>query len=258
MNKPSNFRWLITAFLAIVIQFHSAAQPLRIAVAANAQGLIKKLQADFKKKTGIETEVIIGASGKLTAQIINGAPYDVFLSADTGFPNQLFAQGFGLSKPKVYALGSLIVCGNKATDLNHWQRVLAGNSVKKIAIANPKIAPYGKAAEEALKFYGLNDKVNGKIVYGESISQVNTYIQTAVVNVGFTTEAFLYEHSDKSKLRWERVDQKSYNDIAQAVILLTHSKKTKLTEATRFYDYLSSPAAKKIIGANGYHLPNKN
>lgn len=251
---------ILTILTLLVFQsifFVSSAQTLRIAVAANAQGVIKKLQADFKKRTGFESEVIIGASGKLTTQIINGAPYDIFLSADTEFPDKLYAEGFGLAKPKIYALGSLIVCGFRNENMANWQALMASEKVKKIAIANPKTAPYGKAATESLKFYKLEAKTIGKLVFGESISQINTYLQTEVVDIGFTTEAFLYDHVDKSKLRWSRVDEKSYTRIEQSVILLTHAKKSGMTVAQRFYNYLSSSPARKIIGASGYHLPKK-
>lgn len=245
------FSFLLSAFLGL----NSTAQTLRIAVAANAQGVIRKLQADFKRQTGIETTVIVGASGKLTAQIMNGAPFDVFLSADTEFPDRLYQAGFGIQKPKIYALGSLVVCGNVKGDLKNWQKLLTSEPVSKIAIANPKIAPYGKAAEQALKFYGLAQQVNPKLLFGESISQVNTYLQTGVVTIGFTTEAFLYEPNTPSQLKWARVDQKSYGEIAQSAILLTFAKKGKLAAATKFYNYLYSASARKIIGNNGYHLP---
>jgi molybdate transport system substrate-binding protein len=248
-------RYLLAFLLSAFLGFNCTAQTLRIAVAANAQGVIKKLQADFKKQTGIETEVIIGASGKLTAQIMNGAPFDVFLSADTEFPEKLYQAGFGLQKPKIYALGSLVVCGNIKGELKNWQKLLTSDQLSKIAIANPKIAPYGKAAEQALKFYGLTHQVNAKLVFGESISQVNTYLQTGVVAIGFTTEAFLYEPNTPSGLKWARVDQRSYEEIAQSAILLTFAKKGKLAAATRFYNYLYSASAKKIIRTNGYHLP---
>jgi molybdate transport system substrate-binding protein len=248
---------LRASFLVLLVFLGNqiVAQPLRIAVAANAQGLIKKLQADFKKKTGIVTEVIIGSSGKLFTQIKNGAPYDLFLSADTSFPNQLYSDGFGLKKPIVYALGSLIICGSKELDVNNWQNILISPKIKKIAIANPKTAPYGKAAEESLFFYKLNEKVKPKLIQGESISQVSTYLQTGAVSIGFTTEAFLYENSNKSHLKWARIDQNSYSPIAQGAILLKHAQKEQLAEATRFFNYLSTPAARKIISSNGYHLP---
>lgn len=233
-----------------------SAQPLRIAVAANAQGLIKKLQVDFKRQTGINFEIIVGASGKLTTQIKNGAPYDVFLSADTQFPNQLYADGFGLKKPFTYAMGSLIICGSGNLNIENWQQLLSSKQIKKIAIANPKTAPYGKAAQETLAFYKLNTiALQQKLVQGESISQVNTYLQTGAVSIGFTTEAFLYENSNNSRLKWARIDAKSYQPIAQGAILLKHAEKGKLAEATRFVTYLTSVSARKIIGSSGYHLP---
>ncbi|RYD77976.1 MAG: molybdate ABC transporter substrate-binding protein [Sphingobacteriales bacterium] len=255
MTSRKLFYVVLHLVILMAANFNSSAQKLRIAVAANAQGVIKKLQADFKKRTGIETEAIIGASGKLTAQIMNGAPYEVFLSADTEFPEKLFNGGFGLVKPKIYALGSLIVCGSAKGDFKNWQAFLTIETVKRIAIANPKTAPYGRAAEESLKFYNLDSKVKSKLVFGESISQINTYLQTGVVNIGFTTESFLYENGNKSGLKWERVDQKSYSKIEQAVILLSYAKKSGNVNAQKFYDYLSSSSAKKIIASNGYHLP---
>lgn len=258
MIKFLKFSGIFFSFLVLMLlPYAVAAQTLRIAVAANAQGVIQKLQADFKKQTGIGIEVIVGASGKLTAQIMNGAPYDIFLSADTEFPEKLYQEGFAIQKPKIYALGSLIVCGHVEGDFKNWQKLLVDAQTVKIAIANPKIAPYGKAAEQALKFYKLTDRVSSKLVFGESISQVNTYLQTAVVRIGFTTEAFLYEQKSKKQVKWARVDQKSYEQIAQSAVLLSYAKKGKLADATRFYNYLYSAAARKIIAANGYHLPQQ-
>jgi molybdate transport system substrate-binding protein len=249
---------LINSILLILLVLQTypiSAQPLRIAVAANAQGLIKKLQADFKKQSGITFEIVIGASGKLTTQIKNGAPYDVFLSADTQFPNQLYANGFGLNKPFTYAMGSLIICGSGNLNIKDWQELLGSKQIKKIAIANSKTAPYGKAAQECLAYYKLDDAVRSKIVQGESISQVNTYLQTGAVSIGFTTEAFLYENSNNSRLKWARIDAKSYQPIAQGALLLKHAGKGNLAEATRFVNYLTSVSARKIIGSSGYHLP---
>ncbi len=239
----------------LLIQFQTYAQIVRVAVAANAQAVIKKMQADFKKRTNIDIEVISGASGKLTTQIMNGAPYDVFLSADTEFPTKLFKAGYGIEKPKIYALGSLIICGTVQGDIKKWQQILSTNAVKKVAIANPQTAPYGRAAQQSLKFYNLENSIKLKLVFGESISQVNTYLQTGVVNLGFTTESFLYENGFNAKLKWTRIDQISYQKIEQAVILLSNAKKSGIN-AVKFYEYLSSASARKILNSNGYHLPN--
>ena len=247
-------------FLCLVIVLMSArlpeqSLPLRLAVAANAQFVIKALQADFKKKTGIETEAVIGSSGKLAAQIKNGAPYDLFLSADMEFPETLFKDGLGATAPKEYASGNLIVCSKSGLDLKNWRALLTQESIRKIALANPALAPYGKAAEQALRHYGLWDGVKAKLVYGESISQVNTYITTGTVELGFTSESLVYEHPEKEKLQWARVDGSVYEKIRQGFLVLRHAREGNYAKALQFSEYLSSPAAKQILKRSGYQTP---
>jgi molybdate transport system substrate-binding protein len=242
-------------FLLLVLSLAAQAQPLRVAVAANAQFVMKALQADFKKKTGIETEVIAGSSGKLMAQIKNGAPYDVFLSADMDFPKILYKEGFGINKPKVYALGSLIVCGTSDLDVKNWKKLVAGTNTNKIAIANPALAPYGKAAEQSLRHYRLWDKIKSKMVLGENISQVNTYISTGVVSLGFTTEAFVYENPEGAKLKWAKIDPRVYDEIEQGMLILAYAKKGSYDKALKFFSYLQSPAARQLFKKNGYRIP---
>ena len=242
----------------LVILFWSSvviAQPLRVAVAANAQFVMKSLQSDFKNKTGITIETIVGSSGKLSAQIKNGAPFDFFLSADMDFPNALYRDGMGLNKPKVYALGSLIVCNTVGLDIQNWKSFLSGNKINKIAIANPALAPYGKAAEETLRHYGLWDKVRTKIVLAESIAQVNTYITTGVVSLGFTTAAFLHENRESGKLKWQKVDPKVYAPIKQGMLVLIHAKKGNYDKAMKFYNYLQSAEARQLLISRGYSIP---
>ncbi|MEO6001147.1 MAG: molybdate ABC transporter substrate-binding protein [Chitinophagaceae bacterium] len=236
----------------ICLDAFAQSQPLRLAVAANAQFVVKALQADFKTKTGIETQVIIGSSGNLTTQIKNGAPFDMFLSADMDFPNNLYKEGFGTAKPKEYALGSLVVCSNQNLDIKNWRLLLTGDDIKKIAVANPAVAPYGKAAEEALRYYALWDKSLLKLVFGESISQVNTYITTGAVSLGFTTEALIYEYPGKDKLTWVKVDENVYGKIRQGLIVLNYSRKGNYEKAMKFFNYISSPAAKDILKKFGY------
>jgi molybdate transport system substrate-binding protein len=242
-------------FLFLMLSLTAQAQPLRVAVAANAQFVLKALQADFKKKTGIAIQMIAGSSGKLTAQIKNGAPYDIFLSADMDFPKTLYNEGFGANRPKVYALGSLIVCSTSGLDVKNWRSLLVTDKVKKIAIANPALAPYGKAARQVLRNYGLWDKINTKMVLGESISQVNTYIAAGAVSLGFTTEALIYESPDAAKLKWLKVDHKAYNEIKQGMLILAYAKKGNYHKAIKFFNYLQSPAARQLFVKNGYRIP---
>jgi len=230
----------------------SFAQNIKVAVAANLSAVIKALGQDFKQKTGITIEPIVGASGNLTTQVKNGAPFDVFLSADMDFPSTLFKDGFSAKKPVVYARGSLIICSSQDIGFDNWERVLLTNRIKKIAIANPSIAPYGKAANEVLKQKGILDNVQNKIVTGESISQVNTYITTGVAEVGFTTQALVKEPANKFKLYWALIDPKSYAPIEQGMVLLKHGETN--ADAKKFYDYVLSPAAKAIFKEYGYHV----
>ncbi|MBS1528132.1 MAG: molybdate ABC transporter substrate-binding protein [Bacteroidetes bacterium] len=231
----------------------SFAQNLRVAVAANLQGVIKVLGKDFKDKTGIEIEPIIGSSGNLSTQIKNGAPYDIFLSADMTFPENLFKEGFSVTKPAVYAYGSLVICSRQDIGLENWERELMSPRVKKIAIANPAIAPYGKAAEQAFQKKGIWDDIKSKLVLGESIAQVNTYITTGVTDAGFTTRALIKDAEGKTKVYWRLIDRKSYTPIKQGMIVIKTTKNP--TDAEKFYRYMQSAAARKILKDYGYDVP---
>jgi len=228
------------------------AQNIKVAVAANLQAVIKALGADFQQKTAITVEPIVGASGNLTTQIKNGAPFDVFLSADMTFPETLYTGGFSAKKPVVYAQGSLVICSSQDIGFENWERVLLTERIKKIAIANPAIAPYGRAANEVLKLKGVLENVQSKIVTGESISQVNTYITTGVADVGFTTQALVMDPNNKTKLYWQVIDPKSYSPIEQGMVLLKHGENN--TDAQKFYNYMLGRAAKAILAQYGYHV----
>lgn len=228
----------------------SFAQNLKVATAANLQGIIKVLSADFTKKTGIGVDPIIGASGNLVAQVRNGAPFDIFLSADMSFPQTLYTEGFTTAKPAVYASGSLIICSTKNIGFENWERLLLTPSIKKVAIANPKIAPYGRAAEEALGKKGVLSEIQSKIVYGESISQVNTYITTGVVDAGFTTQSLVKDLEGKTTLYYKIIDPKTYAPIEQGMVVLKHAAGN--ANAEKFYQYILSPEAKKVFREYGY------
>ncbi|MDB5138131.1 MAG: modA [Mucilaginibacter sp.] len=242
----------IILFLSCLLSANAFAQNIKVAVAANLQSVIKVLGADFQKKTGIRIESIVGSSGNLVAQIRNGAPYDLFLSADMSFPETLFKEGFSTKKPVTYALGSLIICSNQDIGFENWERLLLTDRIKKIAVANPAIAPYGKAATEVLKQKGILADIKSKIVTGESISQVNNYITTGVADVGFTTQALVKDPANKTKLYWLVIDPKTYSPIEQGMVLLKHAAANP--DAEKFYQYILSPAAKAIFKEYGYHV----
>lgn len=230
-----------------------AQNKLTIAAAANVQYVLNELAKEFESSTGIKSNIILNSSGKLTAQIKEGAPYDVFVSADMKFPQELYKSGFAIDPPKVYANGLLILWTTKASvkpvaDLT----VLTSDAVKKIAIANPQTAPYGEASVEAMNYYKVYDKVKNKLVFGESISQTNQYIISGSADIGFTAKSIVLADEIKGKGTWVDIDTRSYKPIAQGAVILKHGNETNHDAANKFYDYLYSEKAKTILRKYGY------
>jgi len=250
--KASIRRTSLLVVAVILLTLPTFAQTIKVAAAANLQSIITILQKDFKQKTNIDIDPIVGSSGKLVAQIKNGAPFDVFLSADMSFPEVLYKDGFATLAPVVYANGNLIICSVKNIGFENWERTLLTPRIKKIAIANPTIAPYGLAAQKLLKKKGILDNVKSKMVYGESISQVNTYITTGVVDVGFTTQALVKDPINKTLLFWKLIDPKSYAPIQQGIVVLKHGATNP--DAEKFYSYILSADAKRIFEEYGYRV----
>ncbi|MFD1140402.1 molybdate ABC transporter substrate-binding protein [Larkinella insperata] len=239
--------WLI--LLLFVLAGPSNAQKVRVAVAANAQFVMEKLQAGFKKKTGLEIEPIVNSSGKLTTQIQNGAPFDVFLSADMEYPAAVDKAGMAATKPKIYAYGLLVLWTRADIDPAPGIAVLNDKRIHKIAVANPRMAPYGAAAVAVMAQQKRLDILQPKIVYGESIAQVNQYLISGAVEAGFTAKSVVLEPSMQGRGRWANV--KGAAPIAQGVVLLKGAK----AHARQFYDYLFSPEARAIFRRYGYQTP---
>jgi molybdate transport system substrate-binding protein len=243
---------LLILLFALTLPFTGIAQKLRIAVAANAQFVAKVLAEEFKKQNGIEAELIVSSSGKLTAQIEQGAPFDVFLSADMKYPQELYAKQLTTAKPQVYAYGALVIWAQKGISLKGGLKALNNPAVKKIAIANAAIAPYGKAAEQVMERSNLMSTFKPKLVYGENIAQVNQYLLTGSADVAFTAKSVVLDPAQKSNQNWVEVNRKLYQPIAQGVVLLKSSSGENLVRAKKFYGFLFSTSAKQIFKAYGY------
>jgi len=180
------------------------------AVSANVQYAIDELIRKFKEENGnIQIKKVISSSGKLANQILKGAPYDIFLSADMKYPLFLFKRGLAISKPKVYAYGVVVLWSMK--DINIEKEGL-GVLLKanKIAVPNPKNAPYGRASIEVLKNTKLYEKVKDRLIYGESVSQVNHYILMRLVDVGFTSKSSVLSPVLRGKGRWIEIEKYSF------------------------------------------------
>lgn len=242
---------LCILYAAIPVSAQNA--KVTVAVAANMQYAIKALKTQFEKETGIQVELILGSSGKLTQQIQEGAPFDVFISADTKYPLTLFQNKFATDSPKVYANGVLVLWSTKS-DLKPEVnlQLLLMDKVKKIAIANPKTAPYGIAAEEILKRYKLYDKLQKKLVYGESITQTNQFIMSQSADIGFTAKSAVLSDELLGKGAWVEIAHNAYPPIEQAAVLLKHGAVNNRQTSEKLYNFLYSKEAKKIYKRFGY------
>lgn len=242
-------------FLLLSQALVAHAEPLTVAIAANLKYVFDDLAAEFKKETGIETQSVLNSSGKIAAQIRNGAPFDVFMSADMGFPEGLYKDGYATTIPKVYAYGTLVLWTQKNVDLSRGVAGLADASVGKVAIANPKVAPFGQQAIKALEYYKVRAAVGPKLVYGESITQVSQYVDTEAADVGFSAKSIVVAPETAGKGKWVDVPVGSYQPIAQGVVILKHGSETNGEAARKFYEFIQSVMARAIFAKNGYKLP---
>ena len=245
----------IMSFVFVFLSSAAVFADLTVAVAANVQYTFEELKTAFEKKTGISVKAVIGSSGKFTAQIENGAPFDVFLSADMDYPITLYKEGLTVNAPKIYAYGALVIWTMTDVDLSGGIEVLADANVKKIAIASPKTAPYGRQAVNALKHYDLYAQVGKKLVYGESIAQANQFITTKAADVGITAKSVVLAPQLKDKGQWIDVPKESYEPIAQGVVILKHAERGKMDEANKLVVFISSGEAGEIFKKYGYALP---
>jgi molybdate transport system substrate-binding protein len=231
------------------------AQTITVAAAANMKYAITDIAKAFTKETGIDVKIITGASGKLTQQIMSGAPYDAFLSADVEYPAKLAQGGYTTTPSQVYAYGTLILWSDTGVDLSKGIAIVADPSVKKIAVANPKTAPYGIEAINAMKYYKVADDASGKLITAESISQVGAYVTTKAVDVGFMAKSIVLSQEMKNVGKWVEVDEKSYNTIDQAMVGLKNGTPENQIAAKKFLRFMSSSKAQSILKASGYQLP---
>ncbi|NPA65855.1 MAG: molybdate ABC transporter substrate-binding protein [Epsilonproteobacteria bacterium] len=242
---------IIIFFILLLSSLH--ATTITVAVAANIGYAMKDLTTAFyKDHPDLHVKVIIGSSGKLSAQIQHNAPYDLFLSANVGYPQKLYEHGYTINKPVIYAKGKLILFSKKERNFDDGLLTLLHKDIIKIAIANPKTAPYGVAAKEALLNAGLYTKLLPKFVYGESIAQTMLYALRAT-DIGIVAKSAVFtptmKHFQKHK-NWIEVSTKYYDPIPQAMVILKHASNKK--SVFEFYTFLLSPKAQRIFEHFGY------
>lgn len=245
------------AFLTLVYAFSARADAARIivAAAANVEYAMEDLRADFRKASGIEVNAVYGSSGKLCAQIRNGAPFDVFVSADMDHPDSLSRWGYAPAKAAPYAYGKLVIWTAKKIDLGKGLAVFADTGLGKIAVADPQRAPYGREAVKALRHSGTWAAAEPRLVFGESISQVNQYILLGSAGIGITSKSTVLSVEMKGKGTWMEVDSAAYHPIAQGAVICKHGAGEHPEASARFLAYLHSRPARAILARYGYGLP---
>lgn len=251
-----NMLRIITLAALLLVQSLAHAETLTVAVAANVKFAFDDLAAAFTQDTGIKVESVFGSSGKITAQVKEGAPYDVFLSADMDYPTKLYQTGQAVTTPKVYAYGKVVLWTlNDKLDLSKGLTVLTGADVKRVAVANPKLAPYGEEAIKALDKLGLRAAIEPKLVYAENIAQVVQFVDSGNVDAGFTAKSLVTAPENANRGKWIDVPPDAYDPIAQGAVILRYGQANHGEAARKFYGFLYSGKARAILEKFHYKLP---
>ena len=222
---------------------------LNVACAANMQFAMDSISVLFEAEHGIKCEITSGSSGMLTSQIENGAPYDVFVSANMNYPETIFNNGHG-EKPFVYATGRLVFVTSKTKGYQSLEEALADENLKRIGIADHQTAPYGMAANQFLNETGKIEKMQGRLVIGESIGQINSYITTGAVDGAFTSYSFKVKN-EEDYLYFE-VDSDYFDPINQGAMVLNHGLENCPDESDLFLEFFSTDKCKDVLKYFGY------
>lgn len=232
------------------------AAELTVAAAADLAAPAREIAAGFEKQTGNTIRLTLGSSGNFFTQIESGAPFDVFLSADTSYPTKLGTEGFAAGGTyRVYAIGQLVLWAPAGThvDLSKGMSALLDPTVHRIAIANPRFAPYGRAAVAAMQHFGVYDALRGKIIEGENISQAAQFVQSGNADAGLLAKSIVVASGLSARGQSWDVPEDAYPAIEQAAVVITSSHQSEL--ANRFLDYVTGPAGRAVLARYGFRFP---
>jgi len=246
----------IAACLIFALDFASGqSRELRIAAAADLKFAMDELVARYAKESSVKINVTYGSSGSFFSQIQNGAPFDLFFSADIEYPRKLEAAG--LAEPGTlyeYAVGRIVIWMPAKANIDlaklGWKALLLGE-IQKIAIANPEHAPYGRAAVAALQEAGIYEQVRGKLVYGENISQAAQFVQSGNAQAGIVAFSLATSPAMKDGQRWE-IPTDAYPPIAQGSVILKGARDKEAARA--FMTFVKSDIGQKTLERYGFTL----
>lgn len=252
-----NHQWPVVrrfhSWLLMFGSFSATADEVSVAVAANFAAPMEHIATRFTQDTGDKLVISYGATGKFYAQIKNGAPFEVFLSADQKHPQKLIQEKQAIPGSEfTYAIGKLVLWSPKPNQVNHYGDVLKSSSFKHLAMANPKLAPYGIAAKEVLEKGGFWDRYQDRLVLGENITQAHQFVATGNAELGFVALSQIKKQGKELEGSFWMIPQKMYSPLKQQAVLLKRGKES--AAAKRFVEYLKSDKARTIIQEFGYEL----
>ena len=246
--------FFVACYLCITTTAH--AEKITIAAAADLKFAMDEIVIGFNQnQPGNQIEVIYGSSGKFHTQIQQGAPYDLFLSADIGYPRELAKIGMAASEVKPYAFGRIVLWSNSMDAAKITLTSLTDPKIRRIAIANPKHAPYGKRAEEALRSSGLWDKLQSKLVFGENIAHTAQFVQTGNAQVGIIALSLAVNSELAKKGGYYLIPENLHNPLEQGYVITKRGAGKPL--AKQFADYMVSKSARTVMTKYGFVLPSE-
>lgn len=251
MNKKMVIKIPLAIFTLLLLSLRSQAAEVKVAVAANFAQPMKEIAAEFEKDTGHKLILTQGATGKFYAQISNGAPFEVLLSADDETPGRLASEGKAVAGSQfTYAIGRLALWSPDARLVEQGGEVLKTDKFKFIAIANAKVAPYGRAAVQTMQKLGVLTNIEPRVVQGESISQTFQFVTSGNAQLGFVALSQIWENGKlRSGSAWV-VPEEMHEQLKQDVILLNAGKNSQA--AVALLNFLKSDKARKFIERYGY------
>ena len=249
--RPRALAILATVLIALAPSGKAAAAALRIAVASNFATTATVISQLFERATGHRVILSPGATGRHFAQIVHGAPFDIFLAAGAARPRKLEKMGRAVTGTRfTYALGRLVLWSPRPGYVDKEGKILSSAPFAHLAMANPRLAPYGLAARQALKSFGVFGRLRPRAVYGQNIAQTFSLVATGNAELGLVALSYAASPGYRQRgSRWE-IPPGAYDPIRQDAILLTRCKDNGA--ATAFLAYLRSPAAQKLIVSSGY------
>ncbi len=229
------------------------AQEVQVAIAANLSAVIEEITDRYKEiHPTVQIRITQGASGVLTQQIIHGAKFDFFMSADLKYPGYLHDAGYTVGDIKIYGFGKLVIWSN-TVDVSGGMESLNSADVVRIAIAKPEVSPFGERTLQCLKYYKLYDKLKDKLVYAGNIAQAAQFAQTGNAEIAFLAYSLLFDEGMKNKGTFYIPDKKSYIPIEQACVLLKTGDHDQ--EAEQFMNFILNASCKPIFEKYGITTP---